>query len=163
MESRAVLALDQARSTGWALYIGGGLKSFGVLELGKPNELYESLLLKARRCVKEHVEALGVKVDLVVLEDIQMQSQNVVTYKKLAMLLGVLISLFLEMEIEHVVVPPTRWKSYNKIAGKKRAEQKSGTLAFVRETFGLDDITEDMADAIALGWYAVNQETEAIL
>lgn len=94
------------------------------------------------------------------LEDIQMQSQNVVTYKKLAMLLGVLISLFQEMGLGHTIVPPTRWKSFCKIGGRKRAEQKANTLAFVREKFGLGNISEDMADAIALGWYAVNNESE---
>jgi Holliday junction resolvasome RuvABC endonuclease subunit len=70
--------------------------------------------------------------------------------------MGVLICLFQERKIPYDVVPPTRWKSLCKIPGKKRAEQKENTIQFVKDKFNLDDITEDAADAIAMGWAWIN-------
>ena len=150
------MALDQAKTTGWALFENGSLASFGAIELGKHGELYESILAHAKEKVRGLVVSLGGHIDCVVLEDIQMQKQNVTTYKKLAMLLGVLMCLFQEVGISCITVPPTRWRSSNGIGGRKRAEQKENTALFVKEKFGLTDVSEDMADAIALGWYGVN-------
>ena len=82
------------------------------------------------------------------------------TYKKLAMLMGVLVCLFQEMGLPHMVVPPTRWKSYCGIKGKKRDEQKANTILFAEEKFGLEDITEDIADAISLCWYGIENIKE---
>ena len=97
-----------------------------------------------------------IKPDKVVIEDIQQQNQNVSTYKKLAMLMGVLISLFLENNTLHDIVPPTRWKSYCGIKGRKRQEQKDNTVLFVQEKFDLTDVPEDEADSISLGFFACN-------
>ena len=72
------------------------------------------------------------------------------------MLMGVLLCLFQENNLTYDIVPPTRWKSFCKIQGRKRQEQKDSTVQFVKEFFGLSDVTEDMADAISLGWFKVN-------
>jgi len=72
------------------------------------------------------------------------------------MLMGVLIGLFQEMNKPYNVVPPTRWKAFCEIQGRKRKEQKENTLLFVQEKFNLKNITNDVADAVSLGWYAVN-------
>ena len=148
-----ILAIDQAKTAGFALFDDNRLKKYGTIELGKKNKVYEEILFEAREKIRLLINEL--KADYIVIEDIQQQKQNVKTYKKLAMLMGVLVCLFQEMKLPHMVVPPTRWKSYCGIKGKKREEQKANTILFVEEKFGLESITEDIADAISLCWYGV--------
>lgn len=149
-----MLILDQAKTTGYAVFEDGKLIKYGVVELGKKNDVYENILLSAKQVIGNLIEK--VQADIVVIEDIQQQNQNVGTYKKLAMLMGVLLCLFHEINKPYEIVPPSRWKSYCEIKGKKRQEQKENTLIFVKNKFGLEDITEDVADAVSLGWFAVN-------
>ena len=148
-----VLAIDQAKTAGFALFDGDRLKKYGTVELGKKSKVYEEMLFEAREKVRLLIKEL--KADYIVIEDIQQQRQNVKTFKKLAMLMGVLVCLFQEMDLPHMVVPPTRWKSYCGIKGKKRDEQKANTILFVEKKFELEGITEDIADAISLCWYGV--------
>ena len=159
-----LLAIDQAKTTGYALFENGILVDYGAIEIGRKNDIYENILLSARIKLNELLHRMN--ADMVVMEDIQQQNQNVSTYKKLAMLMGVLLCLFQENRIMYDVVPPTRWKSFCKIKGRKRQEQKDNTVLFVKELFGLTDITEDMADAISLGWFGINNlkgEEEAVI
>ena len=149
-----VLAIDQAKVTGFAVFDDGILTDHGTIELGRKDNIYEDILFHAKQRVKDFIGE--VKADLVVIEDIQQQKQNVKTYKKLAMLMGVLLCLFQEMNQPYLIVPPTRWKSFCGIKGRKRAEQKTNTILFAQDKFNLEAVTEDMADAIALGWFAVN-------
>lgn len=148
------LAIDQAKATGYALFENRSLIEHGVVELGRRNDIYEDILLSAKKKIRELIEKT--QADIVIIEDIQQQHQNVSTYKKLAMLMGALICLFQEMNKPFEIVPSARWKSFSEIKGKKRTEQKENTLLFVKEKFGLEDISQDTADAVALGWYAAN-------
>jgi len=149
-----ILAIDQAKTTGYAIYDEGVLVGHGAITLGRRDDIYEDILFCAKEKVRRFIDST--KADYVVIEDVQQQKQNVKTYKKLAMLMGVLLCLFQEINKPYLVVPPTRWKSFCGIKGRKRAEQKANTISFVNEKFGLEGITEDMADAVALGYFAVN-------
>ena len=149
-----VLILDQARTTGFAVYDDNLLKDYGTMTLGRKSDLYEDILYVANQKIKKLIHEN--QIDFIVIEDIQQQKQNVSTYKKLAMLMGTLLCLFQEMNKPYEIVPPTRWKSFCKIKGRKRIEQKANTILFVKEKFGLENVTEDEADSIAMGFWAVN-------
>ena len=90
-----------------------------------------------------------------IIEGIQYQS-NISSFRKLALLQGVLICFFKTNNILFEIIEPSKWKSFCGIKGRARKEQKQNTIEFSKENFNLKDITEDMADAIGLGWYAVN-------
>jgi len=149
-----ILVLDQARTTGYAVFENGKLADYGAIELGKKDEIYESFLYSAKQKIHDLINKT--QAEFVVIEDIQQQNQNVKTYKKLAMLMGLLISLFQEMNKTYVIIPPSKWKAHCGIKGKRREEQKENTLLFAKERYGLENITEDMADAISLGTYVVD-------
>ena len=136
------------------MYADDFLVDYGTIELGRKTDKYENILLSARQKISDLIQTT--EADMVVMEDIQQQNQNVSTYKKLAMLMGVLLSLFQEKGITYEIVPPTRWKAFCKIKGRKRQEQKDDTVRFVKEHFNLADVTEDMADAISIGWFKLN-------
>jgi Holliday junction resolvasome RuvABC endonuclease subunit len=153
-----ILAIDQAKTTGYAVFENNELVEYGIIDLGKKTDKYENILYFARQEISRLID--NVKADIIVIEDIQQQNQNVSTYKKLAMLMGVLLCLFQENNVSYDIVPPTRWKSFCKIQGRKRQEQKDNTVLFVKERFGLNDVTEDMADAISIGWFEINSLKE---
>lgn len=148
------MAIDQAKTTGYAVFDNDKLVDYGTIELGKKSDIYENILFNANQRIGCLIGK--VKADRIAIEDIQQQNQNVTTYKKLAMLMGVLVCLFQELNMPYEIVPPARWRSYCQIKGKKRVEQKENTLRFVKERFGLDSISEDVADAISLGYFAIN-------
>jgi len=94
-----LLAIDQAKTTGYALFDNGALIDYGAVEIGRKSDIYENILLSARTKLNELLHRMN--ADLVVIEDIQQQNQNVSTYKKLAMLMGVLLCLFQENGIAY--------------------------------------------------------------
>ena len=94
------------------------------------------------------------KAEKVVIEGIQFQS-NMATFRKLALLQGVLICLFAENNFLYSIVEPSKWKSFCKIKGRKRQEQKENAIKFVKESFGID-VTSDEADAICMGVWSIN-------
>ena len=153
-----ILCVDQAKTCGWALFENKKLVGHGVYTLGDSKGTYEDILFPARQFVSSLIAQT--KAEMVVIEDIQYQS-NQQSFKKLAMLMGSLVALFKENETLFDIVPPTRWKGFAGIKGRKREEQKANTVDFVNKKFKLKLLSEDEADAIAMGYYAVNNiETE---
>lgn len=148
------MILDQAKTCGFAVFDDNKLIDYGTLELGRQKDLYEDILFFAQRKIENLIDKS--KADIIILEDIQQQNGNVSTYKKLALLMGSLICLFQKKELLYQIVPATRWKSFCGIRSKKRIAQKPETIRFVEDKFGLTEVTSDMADAIAMGHYAVN-------
>lgn len=145
-----ILALDQSTAcSGFAIFINQNLKKSGVY---KPQgELFQRIN-QTKVYIRELIQDND--IDYVFIEDIQYQ-KNQKTYKILANLLGVLINLFVELEIQFEIVPPSRWKSWNGIKGRKRAEQKRNTQEKCKEMLGREAI-EDEADAICIGLYALH-------
>lgn len=90
--------------------------------------------------------------DFLVFEDIQYQN-NIMTFKILAMLLGVAQTAARSKGIEFDVVLPKVWRSGLGYSGKNRAEEKALAKQKVKEWFNID-ANEDMAEAILIGKYA---------
>ena len=146
-----VLALDQSTaSTGFAIFINQNLKKSGIF---KPKgELFQRI-----HFTKEHIRELinDNDIDYVFLEDIQYQ-RNQKTYRVLANLQGVLIDLFIELDVPFEVVPPSRWKAWNQIGGKRREQQKENAKRKCKEIYGRE-FFEDEADAIMIGLYGLKK------
>ncbi|GHT18153.1 hypothetical protein AGMMS49573_10900 [Endomicrobiia bacterium] len=149
------LIFDQAKSCGWAVFEGDNLIEYGIEKLGNDKTAYENVLLPAVEFARRLMEKT--KIDRVIIEGIQYQS-NLSVYRKLALLQGALICLFSENRIPYSVVEPAKWKSFCKIKGAKRAEQKENAIRFVKEKYGFD-VSSDEADAICMGvWSLGNTE-----
>lgn len=153
------LAFDQASETsGYSIYHNRELMVHGKFKCEGPfferllqvndefDKLYENL---AKKNPDEKIK--------VILEDIQ-QQRNVLTFKRLAQLQGSMISKILVTTGEEPeLVGASQWKSFNKVKGKARQEQKRNAQAKVKELYNLD-VTQDEADAILLGRYASHKE-----
>ena len=149
-----LLALDQASvTTGWSVFVDKELIEFGKFTL--QGELDERLVA-IRQKVTELIDKY--EINYVAFENIQMQNSvgnNVQTFKTLAEILGNIRELVKEKNLPYQVVTASTWKSYSKIKGRKRAEQKKNAQLYVIEKFNIKP-TQDEADAICIGLYASN-------
>lgn len=118
-----------------------------------------SRLTKIKKFIAEIVLPLW-QPDYVVMEDIQYQYGAVLTYKILAMLLGVIEVACNEANVKYEVVSPNVWRKYAGTAGKSRREEKMLSVAVVREKYGVK-VSDDVAEAILIGRYgAMNHKPE---
>ena len=157
-----LIAFDQAlNTTGYAIFNNdGSLVSYDKFTTQGLET--EEKLKEIRDIVRKII--LENKATQIAIEEIQLQNipgstqhGNVVTFKKLAYVQAIILELAFELEIPTRVIPSTTWKSYCKIKGRARAEQKRNAQAFVLETYGVKAI-QDICDSICIGRYVINNE-----
>ncbi len=154
------IAFDQATSTtGYSIYKDYELITHGKYSVtGNDLQRYSAQKDKVAKIIRFAMSQFPHEPVTVALEDIQLQ-QNTVTFKQLAQLQGVLATMIIEdfpdARLEFVFA--SSWKSYAKIKGRGRTEQKRNAQKFVLETFNIK-ATQDEADAILIGYYTANKE-----
>ena len=161
-----VLALDQSTTaTGWALFKNKELFDYGVFKTeGLPESKIEDMRLWLDKKINEIT--LDDSADLrLVLEDIQLQRNDVRTFKILAHLQGVLINTFFRNRKKiksgiHIYYS-SEWKSTCNIKGRDRTTQKNNAQTFIRETYNIN-VTQDTCDAICLGYHDIKSEVHTI-
>lgn len=149
-----LISLDQAtKITGYAIFINGKLEKYGHLSLtGEPPQRF----VKLRNWLLDKIEKSSEYNLKIVLEEIQLQEygndnqRNVLTFKRLAQIQGVLLELLTEKNIEYELIYSNVWKKAAGITAFRRAEQKQQSQDHVYERYGLK-VTDDEADAICLG------------
>ena len=144
-----VIAFDQATERfGLSVFDDGKLVFFNLYTFdGKFNDRLHK--------IKKFVEEIVIKEwkpDFIVMEDIQYQYGAVLTFKILAMLLGVLEELCTEYGIEYEVVSPNVWRKYAGTCGKTRLQEKQLSVAMVKEKYGVR-VNDDVAEAVLIGRY----------
>lgn len=149
-----ILALDQSsRITGWAVFNN---ETKQLITYGKFNaEDYSSNLAKRLQYIVNKVDELIETYDIkkLLIEDIQLQnniSGNVVTFKTLAEVIGVLEKYSVDKDIGLEIIHSQTWKSKLNIKGRARADQKRNAQTWVVNTYGKKP-TQDECDAICLG------------
>lgn len=154
-----LLALDQAsKTTGYAVYENNTL--IGWDKFSYDDDDVGVRLTKIRNKVISLIK--DYQVTEVAIEDIQMQNSignNVVTYRTLAEVRGVLEELFTEMKIPYTIVSSNTWKSALKIKGTKSAEQKRAAQAYVLNKYSIKAI-QDTCDAICIGDYMISKQDD---
>lgn len=150
-----VIALDQATNvTGYAIFVNGDLKEFGHTKFDGD---YLVRIVQLRDMILNLIQEYKEDNLTFAIEDIQLQKipgstqeANVLTYKKLAHVQGVLLELFTELYVDYIVVPSATWRSTCNIKGRLRADKKKAAQEYVKNTFGIK-ATQDEADAICIG------------
>lgn len=154
-----VLALDQAsRTSGYAIFHEDQLIASGTFTYDDDN--FALRLLKIRNKVISLIHEYC--ITQVLLEDIQLQGQtnNVDTYRKLAEVIGVLEELLCEIKVPYEIVHSQTWKSTLDIKGRDRATQKRNAQAFVAATYG-KKVSQDESDAICIGTHYIKSNKSA--
>lgn len=152
MSSMRLLALDQAsKVSGWSIFIDGELKDWGHLtthqdEVGlRLADIHQFIISKVQKW----------NINTIAFEDIQLQSSvgnNVKTFKVLANVYGVVLMTAVELNKTYLAVPSSTWKSFLKIKGRTRPEQKRNAQQYVLQKYGIK-ATQDECDSICIGTY----------
>ena len=145
-----ILALDQSSITsGYSIFCDNQLIESGTFTFN--STILSKRLLKIREQIKQLINSYC--IEYVILEDIQLQNNvgsNVVTYKALAEVIGVLTELAAERKLPYELVSSSSWKSSLQIKGKTRPEQKRNAQQYVINTYG-KKVTQDESDAFCIG------------
>lgn len=155
-----LLALDQSsRVSGWAVFDDNNLVVSGTFTCAQ--EDFGERLVKIVKNVKILIDTYNITE--VAIEDIQLQGSvgnNVVTYKKLAEVYGVLEEQLTEWGIPYQTVFSSTWKSSLGIKGRARAEQKKAAQAYVETIYG-KKVSQDESDAICIGSYVIKDKNSS--
>lgn len=154
-----ILALDQAsRTSGYAIFQEDQLVASGTFTY--EDDDFSLRLVKIRNKVISLIDQYN--INKILLEDIQLQGQtnNVETYRKLAEVRGVLSELACEMNIPHEIIHSQTWKSTLDIKGRDRATQKRNAQAFVATAYG-KKVSQDESDAICIGTHYIKSNKSA--
>lgn len=155
-----ILSLDQSLScTGYAIFDNNKVIKTGTIQPKK--------ILPLEQRLSEIITAINdlykiYNFNQIYFEDIQQQNNNVLTYKKLVMVYTIVMMWGYWNDIKTESLAPSHWRSVLKDKfkvsfGRKRAEQKKAAQNFVKNHFNLD-VTEDEADAICLGYAAIQEK-----
>lgn len=153
-----IIAFDQATERfGLSIYDGGKLVFYSLYT-------FSGDLINRIVKIKKFVQDIVIKEwkpDYIVMEDIQYQANGILTFKVLAMLLGVLQELCSESNIEFEAVAPNVWRKYAGTNGKNRREEKMLSIAKVKEKFSVT-VSDDVAEAILIGMYGVRMHAPKV-
>lgn len=92
------------------------------------------------------------KPDFIIVEDIQYQ-KNILTYKILAILLGVTIFTIKKYNIQYETVISKVWRAHFMLNGGGRVNEKLGAIKKVKSMYDIS-VVDDIAEAILLGKFA---------
>ncbi len=148
-----ILCLDQATKTsGYSVFENKKLITYGILQANENEKNPIERMKQMQDRINELIDKI--KPSFIVFEDIQFQ-QNYGTFKQLAQLQGILMAKLFKLDIGFQIIEPSAWKSFCGIKGRKREEQKKNTQAFVKSIYKVS-VSEDEADAIGIGFWAIN-------
>lgn len=143
-----IIALDNAtQKMGLSIFDDGELVYYDLIRFtgGK----IEDRLVKIFNTIN-NIFIKKLKPDLIIFEDIQYQN-NYQTYKKLSMLLGILIVSAKLNGIEYEVIAPAAWRSHFQIVGK-RGLAKAKAIELVYKMYNVS-LGDDVAEAVLIGKY----------
>ena len=148
------MALDQStKITGYSVWENNNLVDYGVLEANTKEKNPVERMYQMYFLVKDLINKL--QPNFVSIEGVQFQN-NFATYGKLSQVQGIIISILFNINVPFIIVEPSVWKSFCGIKGRKRVEQKANTIVMVKDKFDIE-VSEDIADAIGIGYYTVNK------
>lgn len=149
--SNKLLAFDQSTAkTGWAFFDGNQLVDYGVINkttIKDTPERIRSMFLEIISKVKEF------EPDKVIVESVQQQASPA-TSMMLSQLQGMIIGYMYEHKVNVESPMPTQWRhklGFVQGKGIKREDLKAQSIQYVKETFGIETASDDMAEAICIG------------
>lgn len=146
-----IIALDNStQKVGLAIFDDEDLVYYKLLSF---TGSFEERLLK----ISDYLEEVIINEwdpDVLVFEDVQFQN-NYNTYKKLAMLLGVLIVNSMKYGIDNEVISSNSWRQNYQIS-KDRTKAKEEAIQLVKTMYNIE-VNDDVAEAILLGRYMSEQ------
>ncbi len=117
----------------------------------KEENPYERLYYKYKS-IKDLIDKI--KPDFVVLEEVHF-NRNFKTFRLLAQMQGMILGILMELDMGFTIIEPSTWRKFVGIKDRKREDQKKSAIARAKDIFVLDGLTDDEAEAILIGCWAI--------
>lgn len=156
-----VLSLDtSSKISGYAVFYDGKLIRYSSIDMShirNSDERMQSMVSELTTLIEREAP------DNVVIEETAV-SRNPQTQRMLSMILGAVFCICVYYNFHYYSLRPTQWRKAvrgnNEKLPRKRDDLKLWSTNKVKELFGIEDIDDNIADAILLGQAFINNFEE---
>lgn len=156
-----ILSLDtSSKTTGYAVFNDGKLIRYSSIDKSDKKDSYERM----SSMVYELIILIEREApDVVVIEE-TVVTRNPQTQRMLSMILGAVFGVCVSNHFNYCSLRPTQWRKAvrgdDEKLPKKREELKLWSISKVAELFNINDISDDISDAILIGQAFININQE---
>lgn len=152
-----ILSLDTStKNTGYAVFNDGKLIRYSSIDKSDKKDSYERM---AAMVYDIMVLIEREAPDVVVIEE-TVVPRNPQTQRMLTMILGAVFCVCIQNNFDYCSLRPTQWRKAardkDEKLPRKQEELKAWSLDRVKLLYGIDNITDDVSDAILIGQAFLN-------
>ena len=155
-----LISLDTSTSsTGYAVYISGKLHSYDLIDFKRIKNTDERI----KEMILKIYEIIETEKPQIIVAEMTVVTRNAQTQRNLTMILGAIQGKCLENNIFFSLLRPTEWRKLvnneKEKLPRKREELKQWSKQKVSDILGINDINDDISDAILIGQAYINRFT----
>ena len=155
-----LISLDTSTSsTGYAVYISGKLHRYDLIDFKRIKNTDERI----KEMILKIYEIIETENPQIIVAEITVVTRNAQAQRNLTMILGAIHGKCLENNIFFSLLRPTEWRKLvnneKEKLPRKREELKQWSKQKVSDILGINDINDDISDAILIGQAYINRLT----
>ena len=156
-----ILSLDtSSRITGYAVYYDGELVRYSSIDKTDVKDGNQRL----RMMISELMTLIEREAPDVVVVEETVVTRNPQTQRMLSMILGAILGVCVSYGFTYCALRPTQWRKAvrgeDEKLPRKREELKKWSVDKVIELFGINEVNDDVSDAILIGMAFINMMKE---
>lgn len=146
-------------STGYAVYISGKLHRYDLIDFKRIKNTDERI----KEMILKIYEIIETEKPQIIVAEMTVVTRNAQAQRNLTMILGAIQGKCLENNIFFSLLRPTEWRKLvnneKEKLPRKREELKQWSKQKVSDILGINDINDDISDAILIGQAYINRFT----
>ena len=155
-----LISLDTSTSsTGYAVYISGKLHRYDLIDFKRIKNTDERI----KEMILKIYEIIETEKPQIIVAEMTVVTRNAQAQRNLTMILGAIQGKCLENNIFFSLLRPTEWRKLvnteKEKLPRKREELKQWSKQKVSDILGINDINDDISDAILIGQAYINRFT----
>ena len=153
-----LISLDTSTSsTGYAVYISGKLHRYDLIDFKRIKNTDERI----KEMILKIYEIIETEKPQIIVAEMTVVTRNAQAQRNLTMILGAIQGKCLENNIFFSLLRPTEWRKLvnneKEKLPRKREELKQWSKQKVSDILGINDINDDISDAILIGQAYINR------
>ena len=144
-------------STGYAVYISGKLHRYDLIDFKRIKNTDERI----KEMILKIYEIIETENPQIIVTEMTVVTRNAQAQRNLTMILGAIQGKCLENNIFFSLLRPTEWRKLvnneKEKLPRKREELKQWSKQKVSDILGINDINDDISDAILIGQADINR------
>ena len=144
-------------STGYAVYISGKLHRYDLIDFKRIKNTDERI----KEMILKIYEIIETEKPQIIVAEMTVVTRNAQSQRNLTMILGAIQGKCLENNIFFSLLRPTEWRKLvnneKEKLPRRREELKQWSKQKVSDILGINDINDDISDAILIGQAYINR------